>query len=170
MAIAASDVRKALSLFVDGKGYAGQVEDFNAPKLSLKVEDFRAGGMNTGIDLDMGMEKMEVDFSLVQYSADVLALFGVAAGSSVPLVAREALESLDGTVTPVIHTMYGRIKQLDPGTSQSGNKTSLKVMMTLTYYKLQHGSRVVQEIDAVNMIHIIDGVDRLAQQRAALGI
>jgi len=63
-----------------------------------------------------------------------------------------------------------RIKQLDPGTSQSGNKTSLKVMMTLTYYKLQHGSRVVQEIDAVNMIHVIDGVDRLAQQRAALGI
>lgn len=170
MPAAASDVRKAISLFVNGKGYAGQIEDFNAPKLAQKVEAFRAGGMNAEIDLRMGMEKMECDFSLVQYSADVLALFGVAAGSTVPLVAREALESYDGTVTPVIHTMFGTILSLDPGTSQSGNKTTLKAMVSLTYYKLQHGSRVVQEIDVPNMVHVVDGVDVLAAQRAALGI
>jgi P2 family phage contractile tail tube protein len=168
--MAASDVRKNLNCFVDGRGHAGEVEEFNAPKMAIKVEEFRAGGMNAPIDLDMGMEKLEADFSLVKYSADVLALFGMAAGNSVPLVFREALESHDGTVTPVVHTMLGRIREVDPGTSKAGDKPSLKFSLTLTYYKLQHGARVLQEIDVVNMVHVIDGVDRLAAQRAALGI
>lgn len=168
--MAASDVRKNLSLFVDGRGFAGQIEEFNAPKLAIKVEEWRGGGMNAPLDLDMGMEKMECDFSLLQYSKDVLALFGLAPGNSVPLVAREGLESFDGTVTPVVHTFRGQIKEMDPGTSKSGEKTNLKVTMTLTYYKLQHGNTVVQEIDIPNMIHMVNGVDRLADMRAALGI
>lgn len=168
--MAASDVRKNLNLFVDGRGFAGQIEDFNAPKLAVKVEEFRAGGMNVPVDLDMGQEKMESDFSLIQYSKDVLALFGVAPGNTVPLVVREALESMDGTVTPVVHTIRGRIREMDPGTSKAGDKATLKCTMTLTYYKLQHGNTVVQEIDAENMIHMVNGVDRLAAQRAALGI
>lgn len=168
--MAASDVRKNLNLFVDGKGFAGQIEEFNPPKLAIKVEEFRAGGMDSSIDLKMGLEKLECDFSLIQYSKDVLALFGMAAGNTVPLVAREALESFDGTVTPVIHTMRGRIREVDPGTSKSGEKSSLKFTMSLTYYKLQHGNTVVQEIDVQNMVHFVNGVDQLAAQRAALGI
>lgn len=168
--MAATDVRKNFNLFVDGRGYAGQVEEFNAPKLAAKVEEFRAGGMNIPIDLVMGQEKMECDFMLIKYSKDVLALFGLAPGNTVPLVAREALESFDGTVTPVIHTMRGKIKEMDPGTSKSGEKASMKISMTLTYYKIQHGSTVVQEIDGPNMIHIVGGVDQLAAQRAALGM
>lgn len=168
--MAASDVRKNFNVFVDGRGYAGQAEEYNAPKLALKLEEFRAGGMDGSIDLDMGLEKMESDFSLVKYDRDVLALFGLAAGNTVPLVVREALESFDGTVTPVVHTMLGRIKELDPGTSKAGDKPTLKVTLSLTYYKLQHGGNVVQEIDVPNMVHVINGVDRLAAQRAALGI
>jgi hypothetical protein len=168
--MAASDVRKNMNIFVDGRGYAGQAEEFNAPKLALKLEEFRAGGMDAPIDLDMGLEKMESDFTLVKYDSKVLALFGIANGSSVPFVAREALESFDGTVTPVIHTMRGRIKEMDAGSSKPGEKASLKITMSLTYYKLQHGSTVVQEIDVPNMKHIINGVDRLAAQRSALGM
>lgn len=168
--MAASDVRKNLNLFVDGRGFAGQIEEFTPPKLTTKVEEFRAGGMAAPIDLDMGLEKLACDFTLVQYSADVLALFGLAAGNTVPLVAREALESFDGTVTPVVHTMRGRIVEVDPGTSKAGDKSSLKFGLSLTYYKLQHGARTLHEIDVPNMVHIINGVDRLAAQRAALGI
>lgn len=168
--MAANDVRKNLNLFVDGKGYAGQLSEVNPPKQTLKTEEFRAGGMNAPVELDMGMEKLEGDFTLIQYSADVLALFGVAPGSSVPFVVREALESFDGTVTGVVHTMRGRIKEIDSGTHKPGEVPALKVTMALTYYKLEHGGRVVQEIDVPNMIHLVDGVDRLAAQRAALGV
>lgn len=167
--MAARNIRKNLNLFVDGRGYAGQIEEFNAPKLSLKTEEFRAGGMNAPIDLNMGMEKMDTDFSLVSYDADVLALFGVAEGNVVKFKAREALESFDGTVTAVVHTMEGKIREIDPGSSKPGDKPTLKVTMNLTYYALVHGERVVQEIDIINMIHKVDGVDQLAAMRNALG-
>jgi P2 family phage contractile tail tube protein len=118
----------------------------------------------------MGMEKLECDFSLISYDKDVLSLFGVAEGFTVPFVAREALESLDGTVTAVVHTMRGKIKEIDAGTSKSGDKSSLKVSMALTYYKLEHGGTVVQELDVENMIQTVNGKDALAATRAALGI
>lgn len=166
----ALNVRKNINLFVDGRGYAGQVEEFNAPKLALKTEEFRAGGMNGPVELTMGMEKLESDFTLISYDADVLSLFGVTEGATVPFVAREALESFDGTVTAVVHTMRGKIKEIDPGTSKSGDKSSLKISMALTYYKLQHGDKTVQEIDVENMIQVINGTDALSGIRGALGI
>lgn len=170
MGQAARDVRKNLNLFVDGNGYAGQIEDFNPPKMAIKVEDFRAGGMDTSVALKMGIEKLESDFSLIAYDRAVLAKFGVAQGEIVPFVAREALEAFDGTVTAVTHTMRGRVVEIDPGTSKSGEKTTLKIKMALTYYKLVHGTTTVQEIDVVNMVHVVNGVDVLAAQRNALGI
>ncbi len=168
--MAARDVRKNLNLFVDGRGYAGQVEEFNAPKLALITEEFRAGGMDAAIELTMGMEKLEADFSLISYDRDVLSKFGVAEGAFVPFVARESLESFDGTVTPVIHTMRGKIREIDPGTSKAGDKPSLKVAMALTYYKLQHGDTTVIEVDVENMVRVVNGNDSLAATRAALGM
>lgn len=168
--MAARDVRKNLNLFVDGRGYAGQIEEFNPPKLAITTEEFRGGGMDAPIELTMGMEKLECDFGLIAYDVEVLKLFGVAEGSLVPFVAREALESFDGTVTPVVHTMRGKIRELDPGTSKAGDKPSLKVSMALTYYKLQHGTTTVLEVDVENMVRVVNGVDQLASQRAALGL
>lgn len=168
--MAARDIRKNFNLFVDGRGYAGQVDEFNAPKLTLQTEEFRAGGMDLPIDVTMGMEKLVTDFSLKAYDRNVLAMFGVVEGSTVPLVVREALESFDGAVTPVVHTMRGKITELDPGTSKPGELPMLKATLTLTYYKMQHGDQVVHEIDAENMVRVINGVDTLANIRGALGI
>lgn len=164
------DIRKNLNLYVDGRGYAGQIGEFNAPKLQLKTEDFRAGGMHGDVELTMGHEKLECDFSLTSYSADVLAGWSVVEGRSVQLTVREALESGDGTVTAVVHALRGKIKEIDAGASKPGDMAMLKVAMTLDYYKLTHGGRVVQEIDVPNMVCIQDGVDTLAGIRAALGI
>jgi P2 family phage contractile tail tube protein len=168
--MAARDVRKNLNLFVDGRGQAGQIDEFNAPKLTLQTEEFRGGGMDAPIDLTMGMEKLTTDFSLVAYRREVLALFGVAEGQFVPFVAREALESHDGTVTAVVHTMRGKITEMDPGTSKPGTIAPIKFAMSLVYYKLEHGGQVIHEVDVENMVRIVNGVDVLSAQRAALGI
>ena len=97
-------------------------------------------------------------------------MFGVSEGQNISFVAREALESFDGTITTVIHTMRGKIKSIDAGTSKAGEIASLKVAMALNYYKLQHGDKEVQEIDVQNMIQSINGTDVLAGMRSALGI
>jgi P2 family phage contractile tail tube protein len=168
--MAARDIRKNFNLFVAGRGYAGQIEEFNAPKLTLVTSEFRAGGMDAPIDLDMGMEKMTCDFSMKSYDAMVLSLFGLKVGASVPLIAREALESADGTVTPVTHVMRGKVTALDPGTSKPGEPPMLKVEMTLNFYSMTHGALPIHVIDVENMVRIIAGVDQLAATRNALAI
>ena len=168
--MAARDVVKNTNLFVAGKGYAGQLEEFTPPKLALKTEEFRAGGMDLPVKITVGMEALEASFSLIAYDKDVLNLFGVAEGAFVPLVAKEALESHDGTVTPVVHTMRGKITEIDSGTHKPGDKPSLKVTVSLVYYKLEHGGKTVHEIDAENMVRVINGADLMSAHRAALGI
>lgn len=168
--MAARDVIKNQTLFVDGRGYAGQLTEVNPPKLNLMLEEYRGGGMDAAVDITMGMEKLVADFSLISYDRDVLALFGVAEGNSVPFTVREVLESFDGTTTAVIHNMRGKIIGLDSGTHTPGQPAPLKVDVSLTYYKQTHGGVVVHEIDVPNMVRIINGVDSLAGQRRALGI
>lgn len=168
--MAARDVLKNINLFVDGRGYAGQIDEYNPPDLSLQTEDYRGGGMDAPTTLDMGQEAMEASFALIAYDADVLALWGVAEGQVVPFTARGALESYDGTVKPVIHTMRGKITTIARGTWAPGQKPTLTVTMRLDYYKEEINGVVISEIDVINMIRIAGGVDRLAEQRAALGI
>lgn len=168
--MAARDVLKNFNLFVSGKGMAGQIDEYNPPKLSLKTEEYRGGGMDAPLELTMGMEKMEADATIIAYDADVLALFGVVEGNQVGFTARGHLESFDGTKTAVIHTMRGKVKELDPGTWKPGDKPSLKLSLALSYYKLTHDGRVISEIDVENMVFVQNGVDLLAVARANLGI
>lgn len=168
--MAARDVLKNLTLWVDGRGMAGQVEEIELPKLTQQTEDFRGGGMNAPIKITMGMEALTASFSLIAYDRDVLALFGVTEGSNVQFTVRGALESFDGTVTPVVISMRGKITEQDPGTWKPGQVPTLKNAMALNYYKLEHGGSVVTEIDVENMIANINGTDVLATMRSALGL
>lgn len=168
--MAARDVLKNLTLWIDGRGMAGQVQDVNPPKLTQKTDDFQGGGMVAPVKITVGMEGLTTDFSLIAYDPDVLSLFGVVEGSTVPLTIRGALESFDGTVTPIVMTMRGKITEQDPGTWKPGEVPYLKNTMSLNYYKLQHGTKVVHEIDVENMVAIINGTDTLSTFRSALGL
>jgi P2 family phage contractile tail tube protein len=164
------NVRKNLNLFVDGRGHAGQIESFTAPKLTLKTEEFRGGGMHAPVDITMGHEKLATSFVLLSDDPDVLATFGVVEGVQTQLTAREALESIDGATMPVVHSMRGKVTEIDRGESKPGEKATTNVTASLTYYKLTHGARIIHEIDVVNMVWIRDGIDMLEATRAALGI
>lgn len=166
----ARSIRKYFNLFISGIGYAGEVEEVNPPKLTLKTEEFRAGGMAVPIELTMGMEKLEADYTLVTYDPTTIAGFGVVEGNTLPFVLREAIEAMDGTITASIHTMRGKIKALDSGTSKAGEVPKLKATLALNYYKLQVGDTVIHEIDVENMIQVINGTDALAATRTAIGL
>ena len=168
--MAAEDVLKNFNLFVDGRGFAGNVEGFTPPALTLVTEDFRGGGMDAPVALDMGMEAMESSFSLISYDRDVLALFGVAEGNAFNATARGALESYDGTVTPVVHALRGKITKVEEDEWKPGEKMSLKITMRLDYYRKDHGGQTVHEIDILNGVRTINGTDRMADIRAALGL
>lgn len=164
------DILKNMALFVDGRGFAGNVEELTLPKLTLKTEEFRNGGMDAPIEVEMGMEKLESEFTLTRFDKNVLKLFGLAPGQLTPLTIRGAVISDDGTQTAVVVNLQGVVREMDPGNWKPGEKATLKIMMALRYYKLTHGGDVVHEIDIPNMVRTIGGVDQLSAVRSALGI
>lgn len=168
--MSARDVRKNLNLFVDGRGYAGQLRTFTPPALTLMTEDFRGGGMNAPTEIEMGMERLEASFALIAYDRDVLSLWGVAPGQQVQFTVREALESADGTVKAVVHNMRGKIRSYNSGDHAPGDVPELTVELALDYYRHEHDGAVLHEIDVPNMVQVVNGFDRLAAQRAALGL
>lgn len=166
----ARNVRKNFHVLIDGRGYAGQAEEYNPPTLELSTEDFRAGGSLTASKITVGHEPLESDLTLISFDADVLASWSVVEGASLGITVREALEDNDGVVTGVVHVQRGKVLKIEQGTAKAGEPGKLKLTMNPTYYKQTHGARVVQEIDVENMKVVNNGVDVLAPMRAALGL
>lgn len=167
---AASDILKNFNLFVDGVGFAGNAEEVQLPSLNIMEEEFRAGGMDSAIGLDMGMEKLETSFKIAGFAASVLKQFGLAEGTDTQLTARGSLESLDGAKTPVVVQMRGKIKSAEPDAWQGGQKSGWSFTVSLRYYKFIQNGETIHEIDVLNMKRIVNGVDQLAQHRANIGL
>lgn len=160
---------KNLNLHVDGRGYAGRVEELNPPKLTVKTEEFRGGGMDAPVALDMGMEKLMGDFTLPSLEANLLRQWGKVDVDAVGLTFRGAFQGQNGVQAQVIQ-VRGRIVEVDEGTWKGGEKQSTKYSFEAVYYRRSIDGVVIHEIDVINMIRVIDGVDQLAAQRAALGL
>lgn len=164
------DVLKNMSLFVDGRGYAGNIEEVSLPKLQIKTEEFRNGGMDAPLEIEMGMEKLECEFTLTRFDRAALSLFGLLSSESIPLSIRGVVVSDEGATLPIVVNLRGFVREVDFGSWKAGDKATLKFMIALRYYKLTHGGFVTHEIDIPGMVRRINGVDQLAAQRAALGV
>ena len=162
-------VFKNFSLFVDGGSFAGKVEELALPKLTIKMEEFSAGGMDAPVEVDMGMEKLECEFTLTEYDEKVIGLFGLKEGNDVPLVFRGAMQDQDGTVTPIKVDVRGIWREVDMGSWKKGDKATMKVMVACRYYKMAVNDSVVTEIDLENMVRKINGEDQMEGIRSAIG-
>lgn len=164
------NILKNMNLFIDGVGYAGNVEELTPPKLTMKTEEFRNGGMDAAVEVEMGMEKLEASFSLTKYDANVLKVMGLAPGNTKPLTFRGSVSSEDGTEKPVVIQLQGMLKEVDQGSWKPGDKTTLKGSVAVRYYKHTIDGEVIHEIDVPNMIRMVNGVDQLAATRQNIGI
>jgi P2 family phage contractile tail tube protein len=162
-------VMRLFQLTVDGRGYAGEVENLTPPKLTIKTEEDRSGGRDAPRKVDVGMEAMDCSFTLKKFDPDVLSMFGLISGSDVPLTLRGAIDQA-GTAIPVVINLRGKFIEVDDGEWQAGKKVEMKCTVNCAYYKRTVGDRVVHEIDVDNAIRIIDGTDHLAAFRDAAGL
>jgi len=162
---------KAFNLFIEGRGYAGEVEEVVPPKLGRKLEEHRAGGMDTPIKIDLGGTPLETDFTMSGVIVEMLKKYGVCDASGVSLRLKGSAETDDTCqMMPIDISMRGRIEEADMGTWKAGDSNVQKFKLALTYYKLNINLQDVIEIDVPNMKFLIDGKDRFAARRVALGM
>ena len=158
------------NFFADGRGYAGKIDEFEPPKLVIKTEEYRPGGFDAPIAVDLGMELMEASFTLLDWEQYILTYFGLGHNKPVACTIRSGINNGDGTAQPYVYQLQGIWKEMEQPKLKPGEKITMKIVMPLKYYKLEIDGAVVHEIDVENAVRIINGVDYLAAQREAAGI
>jgi P2 family phage contractile tail tube protein len=164
-------VLKNFNLFNEGASYMGIAEEVKLPKLKRKMDDFRGGGMNGPVKVDLGQEGLEMEFTGAGILEQVLRQYGCTKAAGIGLRFAGAYQRDDtGAVQAVEVVVRGRHEELDLGDAKAGDKGKTVVKSTLTYYKLSIDGKAVIEIDLLNMIETVNDVDLLAEQRKAIGL
>ncbi|MGQ5524820.1 phage major tail tube protein [Chitinimonas sp. PSY-7] len=161
---------KYFSTFLDGHDFIGETTEVTLPKLTRKLEDFRAGGMDGPVGIDLGQEKLEIEVTYGGLIREALHQYAATKHDAVSLrfagqYQREGSDSDDHLEVVV----RGRIQEIDFGSAKAGDDTTFKAKFYLSYYKLVINGRTEIEIDQANMVCMVNGHDRLATARKAIG-
>ncbi len=163
---------KNQNIYTDGKGWQGEVDEVTLPPLERKMEEFRAGGMDGSVEIDMGAAgPIVVTHKYMGHVPELVAQFGAqrAGRNQVRFVGAyqrdDTGEYGEGEVV-----VRGRHKKLERGATKPGEDTETTVETTCVYYKETWNGRVLVEIDVLNCVWMQDGVDMLAEQRRILGL
>lgn len=161
---------KQMNVFNEGQSYLGIASQVELPKLKMAGEEYRGAGMLAPVDMDMGLEKLEMTTTYGGIVVGVMRQFGLTRADGAMLRFVGAYQS-DDSSTPIAAELVtrGRHMELDPGSAKPGENTEWKVQSTLTYLKWTVNGRVEVEIDVMNAIYKIGSVDRMAAIRAIIG-
>lgn len=164
---------KNLNLFNDANSYVGVVKSVTLPPLGRKMESYRGGGMNGPVKTDLGFSDDGIQFEWKTGGLDLIALrqFGAVNASGVALRFAGAFQQDDtGDVSAVEVVMRGRHESIEMGDNQPGEDTEHSITTTCSYYKLIVDNEEIIEIDLLNFIEKVNGVDMIEKQRAAIGL
>ncbi|WP_122423320.1 phage major tail tube protein [Pseudomonas viridiflava] len=159
-----------MNAFIDGVSFKGEIPEFSLPKFTVKTEKFRGGGMDGEIEMDQGIELGEASFSTNGVRREALKFVGLVDGTAFNASFRGSFMGQKGVSVGVIATIRGRLKEVDPGSWKGGEKAEFKFVCATSYYKLEIDNSVMYELDPLNSIRVIDGVDQLTEVRNQLGI
>lgn len=157
------------NVMIDGFGFAGRADEVTLPTLSLATEEHRAGGMDLPVEVDMGMEMMELSVVISDYDESVISGFGLL-GAGVPLRIMGAIQRQGEDAQAVVVRCLGGLKSREVGTWTNGSKQTTTLTYSLRSYSESINGTEYVNIDAENMVRVINGVDQLASQRAAIGL
>ncbi|WP_234262247.1 phage major tail tube protein [Klebsiella aerogenes] len=160
------------TLYVQNNVRVAGVLSFTPPALTNTVGTRRTTWMDAPVSVDTGMEAMQVDFK-VNADKDVLGLFGFAEQRRVRAYIHRTFKGLnENDLRLYVDEVEGLISNITPDEHGADGQESVgyAITMNVNYYKQTIDDDVFYEIDPVNMIRIIAGVDTLEKERKLLGL
>lgn len=163
---------KLMDLFNEGNSYLGQTGEVTIPKLVRKLEDWRGGGMNGNVKIDLGLGDDTTEFNWKLGGIDELILeqWGAQTVDAIMLRFNGSYQRDDTGATSALEIVVrGRHEEIDFGNQKQGDDTETSIKTIWSYYKLSIDGVKKIEIDIPNMIEIVNGVDLLEKHRANIG-
>lgn len=162
---------KAFVLYIDGQGYAGECEECTLPKLARKMEEYRSGGMDAPVEIDVGMEKLSMELTLGEAVPALVGQFGAVAIDGIKIRLMGSTETDDtNNIVPVEVVVHGRFSEIDMGNWKAGDSSTAKYTCAVSYFKYVASNNDVVEIDIPRLILKVNGVDIYQKRRQAVGL
>ncbi|NNA66222.1 phage major tail tube protein [Pseudomonas gessardii] len=164
---------KNMNLFNAGISYTGTAKAVTLPNLGRKMEAYRGGGMHGPVKADLGFSDDGILLEWKTGGLDLIALkqFGAINASGILLRFAGAYQQDDtGEISAVEVVVRGRHETIEMGDAQPGEDTEHSMTTTCSYYKLTVDNEEIVEIDLLNFIEKVGGVDMLEKQRSAIGL
>lgn len=158
---------KAMSLYVDGENFIGRVEDVKLPDLNIKTDEYRAAGMDAPVDIEMGMDKLDLQFTLAEFTPSIIKQLGALTADR-QLVLRGALQRQGEAAVGMSVRVQGALKMLSRDNLKQGEKAGMQCTVNCNSYIEQQAGEELINIDILNYKRVIGGVDQLAGMRELL--
>lgn len=160
---------KQADLYIDGR-WCAEHTAVTLPKLNRKLEEFRGGGMNRPVKVDMGGEALEAEWTCGGWVREIIRGFGA---TSIDGQRMRFVASVQDDSTGAVHSweavIGGRHEEIDMGEAKPGEDTEMKGKTAVAFFSLTRDGEELVYIDVLGMIERYGGTDIMAAHRTALG-
>lgn len=148
----------------------GTTGEITLPTLDAKTSTVSGAGILGEIEEavigQFGSIKMDIPFRTI--STDMFNLMRTDTQTGVVL--RGAIQGFDtetagATVTQMKVVVKGKVISSNPGKMKAGEQMDSSISLELTYIKIEYDNTIGLELDKLNSVYTVNGVDMLAEIR-----
>lgn len=148
-------------------GITSEVELPSVTQITDEMEGAGTGGKMEVVIIGL-TENMEMKIPFMSLSKDMFSMANP--NDSSDLTLRGAIQGMDpatGKVVYISMAIYARgtVKEIVPGKAKAGAKMESSITLTLNYYKITLDGEIAIEIDKLNGVYVVNGVDVLKEVR-----
>jgi len=154
----------------DTNQIVGTTGEITLPTLEAKTSTISGAGIlgeiEEGVIGQFGSIKMDIPFRVI--SSDVFKLMRT--DQPIGITIRGAVqgfntENSQATITQMKVVVKGKVSSVNPGSMKAGEQMNSSISLELTYIKIEYDGTIGLELDKLNSVYIVDGVDMLADIR-----
>ncbi|MBY0088392.1 phage major tail tube protein [Brevibacillus brevis] len=162
------------NVYLDGSNDLKGVADIQLPSFELMTDTVKGAGIAGEYDSPTLGHFQSMKLSL-SFRTVTREMFGLLRQKSQRLDCRGALQLYDAgegasKTVAVKVVVQGPTTKVDPGKFETGSAMDGSAEVEALYLKIDYDGKTIVEIDKLNFICVIDGVDQLADTRKALGL
>ena len=160
------------NIYMDGNNLLGRAEEIQLPQIKHKMADHKALGMVGSAEFFAGIDKLE---SKIKWNALYPEVLKKAANpfKTIQLQARASLETYNSmgklAEVPAVAYLSGTFKEFPLGNFKANENAEYETTMSVNYAKLIVDGEEIFEIDVLENIYKVEGVDILEIYRNNIG-
>ena len=160
------------NIYMDGNNLLGRAEEIQLPQIKHKMADHKALGMVGSAEFFSVIDKLECK---IKWNALYPEVLKKAANpfKAVQIQARASLETYNSigklAEVPAIAYLIGTFKEFPLGNFKPQDNAEYETTMSVNYAKLIVGGEEIFEIDVLENIYKVEGVDILETYRNNIG-